>query len=159
MGLDAMIFIFWMLSFQSAFKLFSFTFIKRLFSTSSLFCHKGGVICISEVIDISYHNLDSSLSFIQPSISHKLYKLNKQGDNANGRKLNNLNKQGDNANCRKGRGTNELLDEGERVEWKSWLKTQHSKSEDHGIQSHHFMANIWGKNGNSGLQNHCRQWL
>ena len=27
-----------------------------------------------------------------------------------------LNKQGDNANGRKGRGTNELLDEGERVE-------------------------------------------
>ena len=47
-------------------------------------------------------------------------------------------------------------------EWKSWLKTQHSKNEDHGIQSHHFMANKWGNNGNSGrlylggLQNHCR---
>ena len=26
-------------------------------------------------------------------------------------------------------------------EWKSWLKPQHSKSEDHGTQSHHFMAN------------------
>ena len=24
---------------------------------------------------------------------------------------------------------------------KSWLKTQYSKNEDHGIQSHHFMAN------------------
>ena len=23
---------------------------------------------------------------------------------------------------------------------KSWLKTQHSKNKDHGIQSHHFMA-------------------
>ena len=30
-----------------------------------------------------------------------------------------------------------------------WLKTQHSKNEDHGIQSHHFMANRWGNNGNS----------
>ena len=29
------------------------------------------------------------------------------------------------------------------------LKTQHSKNEEHGIQSHHFMANRWGKNGNS----------
>ena len=29
--------------------------------------------------------------------------------------------------------------------WKSWLKTQHSKTKDHGIQSHHFMANRWGK--------------
>ena len=34
------------------------------------FCHKGGVICISEVIDISPSNLDSSLCFIQPSSSH-----------------------------------------------------------------------------------------
>ena len=32
---------------------------------------------------------------------------------------------------------------------KSWLKTQHSKNEDHGIQSHHFMANKWGNSGNS----------
>ena len=45
---------------------------------------------------------------------------------------------------------------------KSWLKTQHSKIEDHGIRSHHFMGNRWGNSGNSvrlyfgGLQNHCR---
>ena len=26
-------------------------------------------------------------------------------------------------------------------EWKSWLKTQHSKNEDHRICFHHFMAN------------------
>ena len=40
-----------------------------------------------------------------------------------------------------------------------WLKTQHSKNEDHGIWSHHFVANRWENNGNSdrlsflGLQN------
>ena len=45
---------------------------------------------------------------------------------------------------------------------KSWLKAQHSENEDHGIRSHHFMANRWGNSGNSvrlyfwGLQNHCR---
>ena len=45
---------------------------------------------------------------------------------------------------------------------KSWLKTQHSKNKDHGIWSHHFMANQWGNSGNSdrfyflGLQNYCR---
>ena len=33
---------------------------------------------------------------------------------------------------------------------KSLLKTQRSKNQDHGIQSHHFMANRWGNNGNSG---------
>ena len=45
---------------------------------------------------------------------------------------------------------------------KSGLKLNIQKKEDHGIQSHHFMANRWGNNGNSdrlyflGLQNHCR---
>ena len=36
MGLEAMILVFWMLSFKPAFSLSSFTFIKRLFSSSSL---------------------------------------------------------------------------------------------------------------------------
>ena len=36
MGSDAMIFVFWMLSFKPTFSLSSFTFIKRLFSSSSL---------------------------------------------------------------------------------------------------------------------------
>ena len=31
----------------------------------------------------------------------------------------------------------------------SWLKTQHSKNEDHGIRSHHSMANRWGNSVNS----------
>ena len=66
---------------------------------------------------------------------------------------------------RKQRGTKEPLDEGERGEWKSWFKTQHSENKDHGIWSHHFMANRWGNSGNRdrlnflGLQNHCRWWL
>ena len=34
-------------------------------------------------------------------------------------------------------------------EWKSWLKTQHSKTWDHGIRYHHFMANRRGNNGNN----------
>ena len=32
--------------------------------------------------------------------------------------------------------------------FKSWLKAQHSENKDHGIQSHHFMANSWGNSGN-----------
>ena len=40
---------------------------------------------------------------------------------------------------RKQKGIKEPLDEGERGEWKSWLKTQHSKHKDHAIRSHHFM--------------------
>ena len=55
-----------------------------------------------------------------------------------------------------------LLMKVKELELKRWLKTQHSKNKDHGIWSHHFMANIWGNHGNSdrlyflGLQNHCR---
>ena len=37
MGLDAMILVFWKLSFKPAFSLFSFTLIKRFFSSSSLY--------------------------------------------------------------------------------------------------------------------------
>ena len=32
---------------------------------------------------------------------------------------------------------------------KSWLKTQHSKNEDHGIRFYHFTANRWRNNGYS----------
>ena len=49
----------------------------------------------------------------------------------------------------KWRATKKPLDEGEREEWKSWLKTQDSENEDHGILSHHFMANRWGDSGHS----------
>ena len=59
---------FCMFSFKLAFLLSSFTFIKRLFSSSS-WC-KGDVICISEVIYISPGNFDSRLYFIQSGISH-----------------------------------------------------------------------------------------
>ena len=69
------------------------------------------------------------------------------------------------SNGRKWRGEKKPLDEGERGKWKSWLKTQHSKKEVHGIQSHHFMANRRGKSGSNdkfyfiGLENYSRQWL
>ena len=33
-------------------------------------CHWSGIICISQVVDMSPGNLDFSLCFIQPSISH-----------------------------------------------------------------------------------------
>ena len=62
-----MILVFWMLSFKPTFSLSSFTFIKRLFHSSSL---SAIMVVSSEVIDISPSNLDSSLCFFQPSISH-----------------------------------------------------------------------------------------
>ena len=69
MGPDAMILVFWcwVLS-QLSHSPLSFS------SRGSLallhFCCKCGVICTSEVIDISPGNLDSSLCFLQSSISH-----------------------------------------------------------------------------------------
>ena len=48
------------------FPLSSFTFIKKFFSSSLL----SAIICISEVVDFSPSNIDSSLGFIHPGISH-----------------------------------------------------------------------------------------
>ena len=45
---------------------------------------------------------------------------------------------------------------------KAGLNSTFRELRDHGIQSHHFMTNRWGSNGNSdrlyflGLQDHCR---
>ena len=36
-----------------------------------------------------------------------------------------------------------------KEESENWLKAQHSENEEHGIWSHHFMANRWGNNVNS----------
>ena len=83
MGPDAVILVFCMPSFKPGFSLSFFTLIKRPFSSSSVYCHKGGIIYLSQVIDISPGNLDSSLCFIQPAfhMMYSAYKLNKQGDN------------------------------------------------------------------------------
>ena len=76
-----------------------------------------------------------------------------------GRNINNL-RYADDTTLMEERRTKDPLDEGERRERKHWLKTQHSKNEDHGIQSHHIIANRWGNIRNSeklyflGLQNH-----
>ena len=69
MGPDAMILVFQMLTFKPTFS-FSFHFHQEAFEFLFTFCYKSGVICISEVIDTSPGNLDSSLCFFQPSISH-----------------------------------------------------------------------------------------
>ena len=83
LGLDAMIFIFGRLSFKSTFSLFSFRFIKRLFSSSSLPAVK--------VVSSAYLRLSISLPEIlipacassSPAflMRYSACKLNKQGDN------------------------------------------------------------------------------
>ena len=83
MGLDAMILVFLMLSFKPAFSLSSFTFIKRLFSSSSLSAIK---VVSSAHLRLSIFLLailipacaSSSPVFL---MMYSVYKLNKLGDN------------------------------------------------------------------------------
>ena len=59
-----------------------------------------------------------------------------------GRNINNLRYEGDTtrmAECEE--ELKSLLMKVKEESEKSWLKTQHSKTEDHAIQSHQFMAN------------------
>ena len=72
--------VFCMLRFKPTFSLSSFTFIKRLFSSSLLSAIR---VVSSQVIDISPSNLipacaSSSTAFL---MMYSAYKLNKQGDN------------------------------------------------------------------------------
>ena len=69
MGPHAIILVFLMLSFNQLFNS-SFTFITRLFSSSLLSAIR--VVCHLHIraMDISSSNFDSSLKFIQSSISH-----------------------------------------------------------------------------------------
>ena len=81
MGLNAMIFIFWMLSFKPTFSLSSFTFIKRLFSSYSLSAIR--------MLSSAYLRLLIFLPAIPACassspvfhIKYSAYKLSKQGDN------------------------------------------------------------------------------
>ena len=83
MGPDAMIFIFWMLSFKPTFSLCTFTFIKRLFSYSSLsaisvvsFAYLRLLIFLPEILIPACAS--PSPAFL---MMYSAYNLNKQGDN------------------------------------------------------------------------------
>ena len=69
MGPDAVILVFWMLSFKPAFSLSSFTCIKRLFSSSSLSAIKVVSSAYLRLLLFLQAILISSLWFIQPGIS------------------------------------------------------------------------------------------
>ena len=58
------------IEFQTGLLTLLFHFHQEALQFLFAFCHKGGVICISKVIDISPAHLDSNLCFLQPSISH-----------------------------------------------------------------------------------------
>ena len=82
-GPDAMIFVFWMLSFKPTFSLSTFTFIKRLLSSSSLpairvvsSAYLRLLIFLPEILIPAC--VSSSPAFL---MIYSAYKLNKQGDN------------------------------------------------------------------------------
>ena len=70
---DTMLLVFWPLSFKPAFSLLIHLHQEALLFFFA-FCHQGDVICISEVIDTSLGNLDSSLWFIQLWVTSDIHK-------------------------------------------------------------------------------------
>ena len=82
------------------------------------------------------------------------------GINVAGRNINNLRYAGDTTLMAE--SEEELKSLLMKVKEENEKSGLHSTNEDHGIQSHHFMADRWGNNENSdrlyifGLQNHCR---
>ena len=83
MGPDAMIFIFWMLSFKPTFSLSSFTFIKTLFSSSSLSAIRVVSSAYVRFLIFLLAILIPACIYFSPAflMMYSAYKLNKQGDN------------------------------------------------------------------------------
>ena len=82
----------------------------------------------------------------------------KAGIKIAGRNINNLRFADDNTLMAKSKEELKILMKVKEENEKTGLKTQHSKKEDHGVWSHHFMANRWGNSDRLyflGLQNHC----
>ena len=79
-----------------------------------------------------------------------------------GRNINNLRYADDPTLMAESEELKSLLMKVKEESEKAGFKVSIQKIEYHGIQSHHFMENRWGSNGNSerldfgGLQNHCK---
>ena len=82
MGPDAMILVFWMLIFKPALSL-SLSLSTRGSLVPPHFLLFDDITCISEAVDISLRNLDSTCDSSSPGfhMMYSAYKLNKQGDN------------------------------------------------------------------------------
>ena len=83
MGSDAMIFIFWMLSLKPHFSLSSFTFIKRLLSSVSLYAIRVMSSAYLRLLISLLSVLIPACDSLSPAflMMYSVYKLNKQGDN------------------------------------------------------------------------------
>ena len=82
MGPDAMIFVFWMLSFKPGFSLSSFSFIKRLFSSSFLSAIKAVSSAYLRLLIFLLAILIPACDSFSPvfCMMYSAYKLNKQSD-------------------------------------------------------------------------------
>ena len=80
-GKDAMILVLWMLSFKPPFSLSSFTFIKRLFSSSLLYAIRVVSCAHLRLLIFLLANLILACASSSPAFLMMYYKLNKQGDN------------------------------------------------------------------------------
>ena len=67
-----------------------------------------------------------------------------------GRNINNLRYADDTTLMAESKELKSLLMKVKEESGKYWLKAQHSENKDHGIPSHHFLANRWRNSGNSG---------
>jgi len=83
MGPDVMILVFWMLNFKPAFSLSPFTFIKRLFSSSSLSAIRMVASAYLRLLIFLLANLIQACasSITAFRMMYSAYKLNKQDDN------------------------------------------------------------------------------
>ena len=82
MGPNAMILVFWILSFRQTFSLSSFTFIKRLFSSSSLYAIRVGSSAYLRLLIFLPAMLIPDCASSSPAflMRYSAYKLNKQGN-------------------------------------------------------------------------------
>ena len=82
-GKDAMILVFWILSFKPAFSLSSFIFIKRLFRSYSLSAIKLVLSAYLRLLIFLLANLIQGFALSSPAylMMYSAYKLNKQGGN------------------------------------------------------------------------------
>ena len=83
MGPDAMIFVFWMLSFKPVFSLSSLTLIRKLFSSSSRCAIKVVASVYLKLLIFLLAILIPACDSCSPTfhVIYSTYKLNKQGDN------------------------------------------------------------------------------
>ena len=85
--------------------------------------------------------------FLMPLLLVRLYE-SQAGIKIAGRNINNLRYAEDSTLRAERKKLKSILMKVKEESEKPGLK-QHSKNQDHGIPSHHFTANRWGKNGNS----------